>query len=255
MGNISRHAYVAPSAELADSVRVGAFSYIGPEVKIGSGCVIENNATVIGRTTLGENNHIFPMAVVGADDGDGQTPGELIVGAANNFREHVAVYVGSEQPTRIGADNLIMVDCQVGAGATVGNHCIFANCTHIGERATLSDYVQTSSFASIGPDVMVGAYSFIMGYAGVSHDAPPYAMCQGSPFYVRGVNTPKLKRCGFGGDDISALKSAFRELFNGSGGQVVTDALKRLSSLTDINPHVDRLVQFLKKPPFKRDRK
>lgn len=245
MPNIARQAIIEPAAKLADDVQVGAFSYIGPDVELGSGCIVENHATIIGRTRMGEKNHVFPMAVVGAVGDEGQLPGELIIGDANSFREHVTVYTGSERPTIIGADNLIMVDCQIDVGAVLGDRCILANCTLVGAGAELADYVQTSSYTEIEPGVRVGAYSFVMGYAGVCRDAPPYAMLQGFPFRVRGVNTPKLQRCGFDDDDISALKSAFRELFNGSNEKPDPDVLLRLAESDRLNSHVRRLVEFL----------
>ena len=242
---IARQAIIEPTAKLADDVQVGAFSYIGPDVELGSGCVVENNATIIGRTRMGENNHVFPMAVVGASDEDCQTPGELIIGEANSFREHVTICAGSDRPTVIGAGNLIMVDCQIGVGAALGDRCILANCTLVGAGAELADYVQTSSYTEIEPGVRVGAYSFVMGYSGVCRDAPPYAMLQGFPFRVRGVNTPKLQRCGFEDEDISALKVAFRELFNGSNEKPNPDVLLQLANNDQINSHVGRLVEFL----------
>ena len=245
MPNISRHAIIEPTAKLADGVQVGAFSYIGPDVELGPGCIVENNVTITGRTRMGENNHVFPMAVVGAAGDEVQTPGELLIGEANNFREHVTIYAGSDRPTKIGAGNLIMVDCQIGIGAIFGDRCILANCTLVGAGAELADYVQTSSYAEIEPGVRVGAYSFVMGYSGVCRDAPPYAMLQGFPFRVRGVNTPKLQRCGFDDDDISALKSAFRELFNGGNENPDPDVLNRLTQSEHLNSHVQSLVEFL----------
>ncbi len=245
MPTIARQAIIEPTAKLADDVQVGPFSYIGPDVELGSGCIVENNATIIGRTRMGENNHVFPMAVVGAAGDEDQASGELIIGEANSFREHVTVRAGADRPTEIGSGNLIMVDCQIGVATTIGDRCILANCTLVGVGAVLADYVQTSSFAEIEPGVRVGAYSFVMGYSGVCRDAPPYAMLQGFPFRVRGVNTPKLQRCGFDDDDISALKGAFRELFNGSNEQPDPDILLRLAESDRLNSHVRRLVEFL----------
>ncbi len=80
--------------------------------------------------------------------------------------------------------------------------------------------------------------------ADVDHDAPPYAIIQGSPFRVRGVNAEKLKRCGFGEDDIRSLKEAFRELFDGEGSLADDEAVARLSNPAS-NPHVRRLVSAI----------
>jgi UDP-N-acetylglucosamine acyltransferase len=242
MPEISKFAFVEPSAKLADDVRVGAFTYIGPQVRIGRGCVIENNVTIAGRTTLGERNRVLPLAVIGS--GEGEAAGAVTIGAGNVIREHVTIVGGMEQPTRVGADNLIMIGCQLGAGCQVGDHGILVNCTLIGPGAIVEDYVRTSAFIMIEPGVRVGAYTFTLGYAEIDRDAPPFAMVQGSPFRVRGVNTENLKRCGFGEDDIRRLKNAFRELFNGNEGYAVDEAvLGRLLADKQGNPHVSRLAQ------------
>ena len=243
MPEISKLAIVEPSAQLADDVRVGPFCYIGPNVRIESGCVIDNNVTITGRTTLGERNRVFPMAVLGtSEDGSAET-GELLIGEANVIREHVTIYAGKTQPTRIGTDNLVMIACQIGASAQVGNHGIFVNSTQIGPDAIIEDYVRTSAFIVIEPGVTVGAYTFTLGYAEIDRDAPPFAMVQGSPFRVRGVNSENLKRCGFGQDDIRLLKSAFRELFDGAD---TIDGVVLEKLLSDSNPHLLRLGQFVR---------
>jgi len=245
MPGISPHAIVEKGAKLAEGVRVGPFSYIGPKVRIGPGCIIENNVTIVGRTSLGERNHVFPMAAIGLCSDGPADAGACVTGDANSFREHVTVYGGADGPTRIGTDNLVMIDCTIGAGAVVGDHCIFANLTHVGPGARVADYTQTSGFAAIGQGVTIGAYTFIAGYAGIGRDVPPYAVIQGSPYRVRGVNTHKLKRCGFGDDDILALKEAFRELFNGTGEPVSCEAIERCRQASGANVCVERLLAAL----------
>ncbi|HUS92267.1 MAG TPA: hypothetical protein VM695_10480 [Phycisphaerae bacterium] len=245
MPNISPKAIVERTAELADDVVVGPFAYVGPEARIGPGCVIENNATVLARTSLGARTRVFPMAVVGAAPAGG-TGGECVLGEANAVREHVTIFAGADRPTRIGSHNLLMIASQIGAGAEVGDHGIFDNCTQVGAGATIEDYVRMSGFASAGDGVRVGAYAFVASYAGVEADAPPFAMLQGYPVRVRGVNSRNLKACGFEQQDIHALKSAFRELFNGRGSQVNRDALERLSAAGDLNPCVRKLVEALR---------
>jgi len=78
----------------------------------------------------------------------------------------------------------------------------------------------------------------------VNHDAPPFAMLQGSPFRVRGVNSHNLKRCGFDADDIRAIKHALRDLFvDPAGSAVDPDALEKLRQRGDLSDNVRRLVE------------
>lgn len=242
MPEISKLAIVERGAKLADDVRVGPFTYIGPHVRIGPGCVIDSNVSIIGKTTLGERNHVLPLAVLGA--GLDEAEGELIMGQANVVREHATIYAGPGQPTRIGTDNLIMIGCQIDAGATIGDHGIFVNGTHIGARAKIEDYVRTSSFVVVYPGVTVGAYTFTLGYGEMDRDCPPFAMVQGSPYRVRGVNAENLRRCGFGENDIRDLKAAFREIFTGPDDAPDAVVLKRMSA-DKTHPHLKRLAESI----------
>jgi UDP-N-acetylglucosamine acyltransferase len=247
MQNIARFAVVESTAEVAENVQVGAFSYIGAEVSIGPDCVIDSNVTITGKTTIGPKCHIYPLAIIGAAEGRANRPAKVTIGEANTIREHVVVYGGQDDPTRVGSDNLIMIGSRIGAAAQIGNHGIFDNCSQIGAAACVEDYVRTSGFATICEGRTVGAYSFVTGFTCVNRDVPPYSMIQGRPFRVRGVNWRNLKRCGFGEDDIHALKRAFRELFNGADVAGDPEALQHLLAADGANPHVARLIEAVKR--------
>ena len=244
---ISPHAIVDRSAELADDVVVGPFSYVGPDVRIAPACVLDNNVTVTGRTTLGSGTHLHPMTVVGAAPRSDRTPGRCVLGSRNAIREQVTIYAGDgeDEVTRIGDDNLIMIVVQIGPGARIGGQTILANCMLIEAGACLEDYVRASAFSAVQAGTTVGAYTFVGGYAVVDHDAPPFAMLHGCPYRIRGVNTHNLTRCGFAEDDIRALKDAFRELFDPSGSRVDRRALERLVRERPANDHVCRLLASL----------
>jgi UDP-N-acetylglucosamine acyltransferase len=245
MPEISPNAAVEKTAQLADDVRVGHFACIGPEVRIGPGCIIDAGATIVGRTSLGAKCHVFPFAVIGADAGQAGN-GECIIGLANSIREHVTICAGAGSPTQIGDDNLIMIGCQIGPGAIIGDHCILTNCTQIEGLARIEDYVGTSAFTYVRAKARVGSYTYIAGYTGVEDHAPPYAIMQGFPARVRGVNSNKLRRCGFGEEDIRALKEAFRDLFNGVADAPDPRVLRKLDADASLNPHVRRVVEALR---------
>lgn len=247
MPNISPQAIIEPTAEIDDDVTIGPFCYVGPKVRVGSGCRIANNVTLLGRTTLGQKTTVFPMSVIGsAPAGAGENDGQCELGEANAIREHVTLYGGAESPTIVGNHNLIMIGSQIGPGAKLGDHGIFDNCSKIGAGAIIEDYVRMSGFAAVDDGVRVGAYAFVAGYAGVACDSPPYAMLQGYPVRIRGLNTRNLKACGFGEKDIQELKTAFRELFNGRGQSVNRDVLERLDGDPGVNPFVRKLTDALK---------
>ena len=88
MAKIHPTAIVESSAVLADDVEIGAYAYVGAQVKLGAGCVISHHATVDGLTVMGEKNQVFPYAFVGGKTHDlkyvGGEPG-LLIGNGNVF--------------------------------------------------------------------------------------------------------------------------------------------------------------------------
>jgi len=59
-------ALVDPKAEIANDVEIGAYSIIGPDVKIDSGTQISAHVVIQGHTTIGKNNQIFQFNSLGA---------------------------------------------------------------------------------------------------------------------------------------------------------------------------------------------
>jgi len=247
MPDISPKAVVTRPEALADDVRVGAFSYVGPDVTIAAGTVLANNVTVVGRTSVGAGCAVHPGAVVGTETGG--AAGTCTLGDGNVIREHVIIAGGTDPSgpgTVVGADNLFMVGCLVGHDAQVGAEGIFANFTHIEPYACIEPFVRTSAFTVVRRWATVGAYAFATGYAAIERDAPPFAIVQGLPAVARSVNSENLRRCGFDKSDIEALKGAFRLLFNGDADTPDEDALGTVQAQFD-NPYVRTLIDSIRR--------
>lgn len=247
MPKISPHAIVANPDHLAEDVTVGPFSYIGPDVRIGPGSRVDNNVTIDGRVEIGGGCHIYPYAVVGQAGVNGEAAGTITIGDRNRIREHSVICVGAEADgpgTRIGSDNLLMTGCFVGADATVGDHVVLGNYSALAERTCVEQHVWAAAFTGAEADVTIGRYSFTSGYAGIDRDAPPFAMLQGYPFRVRGVNTLNLRRCGFTDEQINGLKDAFRTLFDAGDGPD-KPTVEAMAARDDLDEHQRRLVEFL----------
>jgi len=253
MAEISSKAVVLNPAGLADDVRVGPFSFLGPEVTAGPGTVIANNVTITGRTTIDSQCTFFPGCIIGSaaagHDGPGRTAGACSIGKGNVIREHVIVEAGQTPDgpgTVIGENNLVMVGCQVGHDARLEGEGLFANFTRIEHHARVEKYVRTSGFTNINLYTTVGAYTFTTGYAGIDRDAPPYAIVQGYPFRVRAVNTENLRRCGFDNQAIAELKGAFRALFDGKPGAPGPEQLRWVEESFP-GEHVRYLVESIRR--------
>ena len=116
---IHETAVISPGATLGNNVTVGPFAIIGDEVVIGDNCRIESHVVIKGPTRIGQGNHFYQFCSIGEDCQDKKYAGErteLLIGNNNVFREGVTVHRGTvqdESVTRIGSDNLFMVNAHI----------------------------------------------------------------------------------------------------------------------------------------------
>src|SRR5947207_7627306 len=173
---------IDPSATIAATARVHPEARIGPCVRIGEFCVIEQDVTVgahsalkpnvyIKRwTTLGERNTISAGAVLGTDPFDKKFTGArsyLKIGNDNTIREHHTISRGTEPEsvTEIGDGNYIMSsghiahNCKIGSNTVICSCALVAGYVEIEDQAFLSGGVVVHQFSRIGRLAMVGGNS------------------------------------------------------------------------------------------------
>lgn len=242
-------AVVSPGAQLAENVKVEAFSIIGPRVTIGAGSVVGPHAVVDGRTTIGERNQIFPFATIGYPPQDLSYRGEetqLLIGDDNIFRESVTVNRGTQRGggvTRIGSRNLLMAYAHVAHDCIIGNNVILANATTLGGHVRIDDFAILGGIVAIHQFIRIGTYAFIGGKSGLRMDMPPYMLAFGAPGKLYGPNLVGLRRHGFPRNTIQALKSSYRIMFR--SGLTLTEAIDRIRAEVESTPEVDNLIQFM----------
>ena len=108
MPTISKHATVETS-NIAKDVVIGAFTHVGPDVRIAAGTIIEDNVIIMGRTSIGRDNHIFPGVVIGPAEGD-DPRARIKIGQANSLPEPVIVTGSAKGPTLSNAISTPDVD-------------------------------------------------------------------------------------------------------------------------------------------------
>jgi len=242
-------AVVSPGAQLAEDVKVEAFSIIGPRVTIGAGSVVGPHAVVDGWTTIGERNQIFPFATIGYPPQDLSYRGEetqLVIGDDNIFRESVTVNRGTQRGggvTRIGSRNLLMAYAHVAHDCIIGNNVILANATTLGGHVRVDDFAILGGIVAIHQFIRIGTYAFIGGKSGLRMDMPPYMLAFGAPGKLYGPNLVGLRRHGFPRNTIQALKSSYRIMFR--SGLTLTEAIDRIREEVEATPEVDNLIQFM----------
>lgn len=251
MPKISPLAVVDPKANLADDVEVGPFCVIGPDVTLGSGCRLLNAVTILGHTTVGTGNLFFPNSVIGTAPQDRKFRGEITrleIGNDNHFREAVTIHVGTATGngvTRIGNDNLLMVNCHIGHDAQVGSHCVLANNVMIAGHVVIGNFVGMMGGVGVHHFVSIGDYAYIAGYARVHHDVPPFVKLDGAD-QVRGLNSVGLRRAGVPEEQIDELEVVVRRLFY-NREKPFSVTLNEYDNANGLNQYVKQMVTFLRR--------
>ncbi|KQP44240.1 acyl-ACP--UDP-N-acetylglucosamine O-acyltransferase [Pseudorhodoferax sp. Leaf274] len=240
MAHVHRSAIVDPAAELDDSVRVGAFSVVGPHVRIGAGTEVGPHCVIEGHTTIGRDNRIFQFASLGAVPQDKKyagEPTELVIGDRNVVREFCTFNLGTVQDggvTRIGSDNWIMAyvhiahDCQVGNHATMANNATLAGHVQVGDHVTVGGLTGVLQRMRIGDHAMIGFASH------VNKDVPPFLVVDGNPLQVRGVNLVGLRRRDFSAERQTAVREMHKLLYR--QGKTLDEAIAGIEALTVAHP-------------------
>ncbi len=247
MSTISPLAIIEDGAVIGENVEIAPHCFISGEATIGDGTTIAHGACIYGKTTIGKNNRIFSHAVLGSIPQDLKFHGEdveLVIGDNNTIREFTLFNPGTEGGggiTKIGNNNLFMGYVHLGHDVIIGDNCILAN------AATLAGHVELGNGAVIGgmtpihQFVKVGDFAMVGGASALSQDVPPYCLAEGNRATLRGLNLTGLRRH-VDREDINALKSAYKELFE--MGKPLQDVAKELVESTQ-SDYVKKLCEFI----------
>jgi UDP-N-acetylglucosamine acyltransferase len=247
--NIHPTAVVSPQALIGDDCVVGPYSIVGDEVQLGDGVRLESHCVVDGRTSIGDETHVFPFVSIGLASQDLKYRGEhseTKIGKRNKIREFVTIHrgtAGGGMLTQIGDDCLIMAqahiahDCLVGDGVIMANAATLAGHVVIGDRANIGAYSGVHQFCRVGKEAYVGGYSVVV------KDALPFALTVGNHARCYGLNITGMKRRGYPRATVDALHHAFHLLL--SAKLNTTQALERINEEISDSPEVNDLVRFI----------
>lgn len=245
---IHQTAIIEDGAVLADDVKVGAFSIISSNVKIGKGTTIGSHCVIEGNTTIGENNTIFSHAVLGTIPQDLKFDGEeveLIIGDNNIIREFTLFNPGTKgggSITKIGDGNLFMGYVHIAHDCIIGNNCILANVATLAGHVECEDYVVIGGLSAIHQFCKIGTQSMIGGGSIVVQDIPPFCNTEGNRATIRGLNLTGLRRRMDNREDINSIRKAYKKLF--SSGQPLSQSANEILETFD-NIYSRQLAQFV----------
>ena len=240
MADIHPTAIVEPGAQLDDDVRIGPWSIVRANVRIGAGTTVGPHCVIEGHTTLGRDNRIFQFSSLGAAPQDKKyagEPTELVIGDRNTIREYCNFNTGTVQDagvTHIGSDNWIMNNVHVAHDCRVGSQTIIAGYAGLAGHVHLGDWAIVGAMSGLHQFVKMGAHSMCGFQSHVSQDVPPYMMVEGNPLAVRGFNAEGLRRRGFTAERIAVVKQMHRLLYR--EGLTLAEARERVAEQAGREP-------------------
>jgi len=245
-------AVVDPSARIGADVAIGAFAVIGADVEIGDGTTVGAHCSILGPTRIGRDNRIHGHSAIGGDPQDKKFGGErteLVIGERNVIREFATISRGTGNgggTTRIGDDNWLLAYVHVAHDCQVGSHCVFSNNATLAGHVEIGDHVILSGFVGVHQFCRIGAHAFIGMGAFVNGDVPPYVLVAQEGYgRPRGINAEGLKRRGFDGGRIAAIKRAYRALY--LSGAKLDEARTQLAELARDSDDVRTLLEFIER--------
>lgn len=241
-------AIIDPKAELDSSVEVGAFSIVGPGVRIDAGTRVASHVVIKGPTTIGKNNQIFQYSSLGEVPQDKKFKDEptlLEIGDGNTIREFCTFNRGTVQDkgtTKIGSHNWIMAYVHIAHDCMVGDHTIFANNSSLAGHVDVHDHAILGGFTLIHQFCKIGSHVITAVGSVVFKDIPPYVTAAGYDAKPHGINSEGLKRRGFSADNILQIKRAYKTLYR--NGLTLEEAKQQLAEQQKTSPELNILVDF-----------
>ena len=246
---IHKTAIVSPNAQIGNECQIGPFCIIGDDVTLGELVRLDSHVVVDGKTTIGDDTHVFPFVSIGLAPHDLKYAGEppaTEIGKRTQIREFVTVHRGTAGGgglTRIGDDNLLMAQSHVAHDCKLGNEIIMANAATLAGHVEIADKASVGAYSGVHQFCRIGYEAFVGGYSVVVKDAMPFAIIQGNHAKCYGLNRLGVKRRGYSKDTIEKLNHAFHLLL--SAKLNTTQAVDRIQAEISGCAEVDLLIEFI----------
>lgn len=247
---IHPQALVEPGAELGEGVKVGPFCTVAATARIGSGTRLVSHVVIDGHTELGQDNIVYPFAMLGGPPQHTAYRGEptrLMIGDRNIIREHATMNLGTVNGggvTQVGSDSFFMIESHVGHDCVLGDHVILTKQATLGGHCQIGDYVIVGGLAAVHQFTRVGRHAMIGGLAAVVKDVIPYGSVWGNHAHLEGLNLVGLKRRGFSRETINTMRAAYRLLFadEGTFQERLDDTVETYAAC----PEVMEIIDFIR---------
>lgn len=125
----------------------------------GEDVFVANNATVVGKVTLGDEVSVWYQAVLRADED------EIIVGDRTNIQDGCIIHCDQGTPTVIG-QNVTVGHGAIIHGSTVGDYSLIGMRATVLNGAKIGKYCVIGAHALVTENMVVPDYSVVMGTPG-----------------------------------------------------------------------------------------
>ena len=216
----NNNSFISSKANIHESVKIGPFCFIGDDVIIKKNCELKSHVSIVGNTTIGENNTFHPFCSIGSDPQDLKYENEtsyLIIGDNNTFRENVTANPGTKGG---GLKTIIKDNCLFMVGSHIAHDCIIKSNVILANNATLAGHVEIDSNAILGGNsavhqfVRIGKYAMVGGMSGVEKDIIPYGLYTGIRENLKSLNIIGLKRKGLTSNLINEIRRMVNIIFD-----------------------------------------
>lgn len=233
---------------LDSNVTVGAYSIIGPGVEIGADTTIGSHTVIECNTRIGRGNSVGIGCVLGGAPQDRKYQDEetwLEIGDETEIRDYSTVHRGSaaRRKTSIGNGCFLMTYVHVAHDCVLDDGVVLANGVQLAGHVHIASHAYIGGLTPIHQFVRIGTHAFVGGGSRLPQDVPPYTRAAGNPYKLYGINTLGLTRAGFCSETRTALKHAYRLLFNSEIPK--TEAVARVRQEHASVPEVLHLVDFI----------
>jgi len=245
---IHKTAIISETSKIADNVEIGPYSVIGPNVKIEKNTKIHSHVNIVGSTTVGSGNEIFPFASIGTDPQDLKYKGEensIIIGNDNKIREYSNINPGTKGGggiTKIGNNNLFMVYSHIAHDCNIGNNIVLANNVQVGGHVEIEDNAIIGGSCAIHQFSRIGELSMVGGMTGVLSDVIPFGLSLGNRNNLIGLNLIGLRRAKISNENIKIIQQSYDIIFKSKNFRSNID---NLSSEIKINKFVNKIINFI----------
>jgi UDP-N-acetylglucosamine acyltransferase len=217
-GAIHPTAIIDASATIHPAATIGPYCLVGPNCHVGEGTQLLSHVVLYHNVTMGKHGKVYAGAVLGGDPQDLKFKGEtsfVVVGNNVTIRECATVHcaTGEGLTTTVGDGSYLMAYSHVGHNSTLGNHCMLANSVQVAGHVTIGNHVVLGGAVTVHQGIAIGSYVMIGGSSATRQDVPPFAMADGRPVQISGVNVLGLRRNNFTANDRLAIKQAYKTLF------------------------------------------